>query len=134
MTLKVWPTQPSHDEAAAHVATFMSTLTAGKLDEAYALVAHAWDDWNENVYNLFQDHYLIHETPPDSSFEGNWWKTNRAWLADLTAQGAEWMGAKKNVLWIDIVYRGEPSGYVGEFQLVEKDGGWVVQHNAFKMA
>src|SRR5690349_9253359 len=135
MPPKTWPTKPSNEDVLAHVQAFFAALTAGKVEEAEAMVSHAWEDWNENVYNLFQDHYLIHETPPDSSFEGNWWKQNRAWLADLSHQGGEWMGKHENVLWVDVVYRGAPSGYVGEFQVEEADGGgFVVQHVAFKMA
>lgn len=132
--MKTWSEKPSNDEVLALVKSFIETLAAGKIEEAEAMVGHAYEDWNENVYNLFQDHYLIHATPPDSSFEGNWWKTNRAWLADVAMQGGEWMGKNKNVLWVDIVYRGEPSGYIGEFQVVDEEGGFAVQHNAFRMA
>ncbi|HEY2408425.1 MAG TPA: hypothetical protein VGI10_20600 [Polyangiaceae bacterium] len=34
----------------------------------------------------------------------------------------------------DIAYRGEPSGYIGEFQIVDAEGGFAVQHTAFRMA
>ena len=78
MTVKAWSAKPSDDEVRAHVDAFFQALAAGKLEDAEAMVGHAYEDWNENVYGLFQDHYLVHETPPDSSFEGMWWKTNRA--------------------------------------------------------
>jgi hypothetical protein len=42
------------------------------------------------------------------------------------------MGEK--VLWVDIAFRGEASGYIGEFQIVDKDGGFAIQHNSFRMA
>ena len=132
---KVWPTKPSNDDVVAHIRAFFDTLRAGKLDEAEVMIAHAYDDWNENVYSLFQDHYLIHDTPPDSSFEGNWWKSNRAWLADFSLPDSpQWVGKAKNVAWFDIAYRGERSGYIGEFQVVDTGGGFTVQHNAFRMA
>lgn len=130
--MKKWSEKPSRDDVAAVVQSFLATLVAGKMDEAEAMVAHAYEDWNENVYNLFQDFYLLHEIPPDSSFEGNWWKKNRAWLADLSTTGSEWVG--EDVLWIDLAYRGKANGYIGEFQVVDEDGGFVVQHNAFRMA
>jgi hypothetical protein len=132
-SMKVWSSPPSYEDVRAYLQTFFDALSGGKLEEAEGMVAHAYQDWNENVYNLFQDHYLIHESPPDSTFVGNWWKTNRAWLADISAQpGGEWMGEK--VLWVDIAFRGEASGYIGEFQIVDKDGGFAIQHNSFRMA
>lgn len=135
LAMQTWQARPSEAEVVRHAREFFATLVAGKLEDAEGMVAHAFEDWNENVYNLFQDHYLIHETPPDSTFEGNWWKTNRAWLADFSIAGdGQWMGKQRNVLWLDLAYRGEPSGYIAELQLEERDGKFVLQHNAFRMA
>jgi hypothetical protein len=133
--MKTWKDKPSDDEVRVELQAFFDTLRTGKLDEAEAMVAHAYPDWNESIYALFQDHYLIHATPADSSFEGNAWKTDRAWLADLTiGDNVEWMGKNRNVLWVDIVYRGEASGYVGEFMLQSGDVGFFLERQAFKMA
>ena len=39
-----------------------------------------------------------------------------------------------NVLWLDLAYRGQPSGYIAEFQVIERDNVFVLQHDAFRMA
>lgn len=44
------------------------------------------------------------------------------------------MGKQKNVLWLDIAYRGNASGYIAELQVVETDGTFALQHTAFRMA
>jgi len=135
MTHRTWPTKPSQEEAVEHALAFFEALRSGELERAEAMVPHAYEDWNENVFNLFQDHYLIHTTPPDSSFEGGWWRSNRGWLADFSVDGpGEWMGKAGNVLWLSLAYRGEPSGYVAEFQIVPEGEHFVLQHNAFRMA
>ena len=135
MAHTIWPTRPSNDQVLVVFRQFFDAVCAGKLEEAEAMVAHAYEDWNENVYNLFQDHYLIHSTPPDSTFDGKWWNANRGWLADFTIAGdPQWMGKLNNVVWIDLAYRGKPSGYIAELQVVEQEGGFVLEHQAFRMA
>ena len=134
MTVRKWTERPAAEDVEAYVRDFVAVLTSGRVEDAEGMVEHAFDDWHENVYNLFQDHYLMHATPPDSSFEGNWWRHNREWLSDVTIENPEWVGQRGTTLWVDVVYQGEPSGYIGEFQVVSTDGEWSVQHNAFRMA
>ena len=66
--MKSWSERPSNEEVLAHTRAFFSTLVSGELEEAETMVAHAYDDWSENLFNLFQDHVLVHQTPPDSTF------------------------------------------------------------------
>jgi hypothetical protein len=133
--MQTWTTKPANEAVLEHARAFFAALVSGEIEKADGMVAHAYEDWNENVYNLFQDHVLVHTTPPDSSFEGEWWKKNRGWLADFSLEGeGQWMGKQKNVLWLDVAYRGEPSGYIAEFEVVETNGAFALQHTAFRMA
>jgi hypothetical protein len=52
-SMKVWSSPPSHEDVRAYLQTFFDALSGGKLEEAEGMVAHAYQDWNENVYNLF---------------------------------------------------------------------------------
>jgi hypothetical protein len=132
---KIWAERPSNAEVRAYLQGFFDELRAGRLEQAEAMVAHAYPDWNESIYALFQDHVLTVMTPADSTYEGGGWKTDRSWLADLTVkEGGEWMGKLGNIVWIDFEYRGESIGYVAEFMVKEGDGGFHVERQVFKMA
>ncbi|AKV01637.1 hypothetical protein AKJ09_08300 [Labilithrix luteola] len=130
---KIWKEKPSHDDVRRFLHGFFEQLRAGKVEEAKALVGHAYEDWNESLFTVWQDHYLIHEIPKDSSFEGREWDTNRAWLSDLTIKDdIEWVN--DDCAWVDFIYRGDPSGYIGEFAVKQDADGYFVQRTIFKMA
>src|SRR5689334_12261548 len=120
--MKLWKDRPSNQEVEDLLKTYFKHLQNGELDQALALVTNAYDDWEGTLYTVWQDHYLIHEIPNDSTFEGREWIDNLNWLKDLTIQPTmEWMN--DNIIWVDFIYRGEPSGYIGEFHVKNNNEG-----------
>ncbi len=131
--IQIWNEMPSKPEVEAFIKSFFKTLQSGDLQKAQSMMGHAYPDWNESIYTTWQDHYLIHEIPKDSSYEGGEWKTDLKWLKDLTIQDKiEWM--KDDLLWVDFLFRGQPSGYIGEFAIKKNDEGYFIQRNIFRMA
>jgi len=131
--MKTWTNEPSNQEVEATITEYFQLLQNGKLDEATALISCEYDDWLDTLFMVWEDHYLIHEIPKDSSFEGKEWLNDLKWLQDLTIKPEmEWINPK--FVWADFIYRGEPSGYIGEFAVQPIDGGYTVKRMIFKMA
>jgi hypothetical protein len=132
---KRWATRPSPEEARIYLQRFFDALRDGKIEVAQAMVTHAYEDWDESVFLLFQEMHLIHETPADTSFEGRGWDRDRGWLRDLSVKdGAEWMGPDGSIAWIDLAFRGNPTGHIAQFQVRESSSGWVIERQIFRMA
>ncbi|MVT09302.1 hypothetical protein [Chitinophaga tropicalis] len=131
--MKIWKEQPANQEVEAVIAEYFQLLQNGKLDEATELISSEYDDWLDSLFVVWQDHYLIHEIPKDSSFDGKEWLNDLSWLKDLTIKPEmEWINDK--YVWADFIYRDEPSGYVGEFCVKQIDEGYTVKRVIFKMA
>jgi hypothetical protein len=132
--MKVWKEEPAKEEVEVLIAEYFKHLQNGELDKAVALIDSEYGDWEDTLFVVWEDHYLIHEIPKDKSFEGREWFNNLAWLKDLTIKPEmEWINEK--IVWTDFIYRGEPSGYIGEFAIQENEaGGYHVQRMIFKMA
>jgi hypothetical protein len=129
----IWKTKPSHEEVEALVNDYFKLLNSGQLDQAESLIPSEYEDWHESIFTVWEDHYLIHEIPNDSSFEGNEWLNDRGWLKNLTIKPEmEWMN--DDIVWADFVYRKKVSGYIGEFVIQETDGGFTVKRTSFQMA
>ena len=82
--MKIWKNEPTKQEAEAVITEYFQLLQNGKLDEATAMIGSAYDDWLDTLFVVWEDHYLIHEIPKDSSFEGKEWLNDLTWLKDLT--------------------------------------------------
>lgn len=132
--IKIWAEKPTHEEVESYVKQFFQLLQSGHLDEAKGMVEHAYADWDDTIHVVWEDHYLVHERgPQDKSLEGMEWKKNLDWLKDLTIEdNFEWL--KEDRVWVNFVYRGKPSGYIGEFAVVKGEDGYFVQRVIFQMA
>lgn len=131
--MKTWKEEPGKQEVEALITEYFQLFQNGKLDEANELIGGAYDDWLDTLFVVWEDHYLIHEIPKDSSFEGKEWLNDLTWLKDLTIKPEmEWINPK--YVWADFIYRGEPSGYIGEFSIQQIDEGYTVKRMIFKMA
>jgi len=129
----IWKTKPSHEEVEALVNEYFKLLISGQLDKAEALINSEYEDFHESLFTVWEDHYLIHKEPKDSSFEGKEWLNDLNWLKNLSIKPEmEWMS--DDVVWADFIYRGKPSGYIGEFGIQETDGGFTVKRTGFQMA
>ena len=124
---------PPREAVQAVIKAFFGHLQAGDLAAAQRHVGHEYPDWDESIYTVWQDHYLIHATPKDSSFEGREWQNDTAWLRDLAIKDEfEWLSDDR--VWVDFLYRGNPSGYIGEFVVAPRAGGFDVRRVIFRMA
>jgi hypothetical protein len=131
--MKIWKEEPGKQEVETLITEYFQLLQNGELDKAVDLIGSEYDDWLDTLYMVWQDHYLIHEIPKDSSFEGEEWLKDLAWLKDLTIKPEmEWINPK--FVWADFIYKGEPSGYIGEFSIQPTEGGYIVKRMIFKMA
>jgi hypothetical protein len=131
--MQTWPQPPSKEEVERVIKTFFGHLQAGRFAEAHDSVGHACDDWEDTLYTVWQDHHLIHAIPKDNSFEGREWATDLAWLKDLSIlDKMEWMSEDR--VWADLTFKGEPSGYIGEFCIEPVPEGYRVQRVILKMA
>lgn len=131
--MKIWNNEPGKQEVEALITEYFQLLQKGKLDEATDMIGSAYDDWLDTLFVVWQDHYLIHEIPTDSSFDGKEWLNDLTWLKDLTIKPEmEWIN--DSYVWADFIYRGEPSGYIGEFSIKKTDEGYTVRREIFKMA
>lgn len=131
--MKIWKEKPANQEVEAVITEYFQLLQNGKLDDATELIGSEYDDWLDSLFVVWEDHYLIHEIPKDSSFDGKEWLNDLTWLKDLTIKPEmEWINDA--YVWADFIYRGEPSGYVGEFCVKQIDGGYTVKRVIFKMA
>lgn len=131
--MKIWKDKPSKQAVEDLLKTYFQHLQNGEIDKALSLTSNAYDDWEDTLYVVWQDHYLIHEIPKDNTFEGREWINDLGWLKDLTIQPTpEWLS--DDMVWVDFVYRGEPSGYIGEFRVIKNDEGYHVERTIFKMA
>jgi hypothetical protein len=131
--MKIWKEKPSQQETEKFLADYFNLLQHGELEKVETLTTHAYSDWLDTLYLVWQDHYLIHEIPADNSFEGKEWLTQLGWLKDLEIKPEmEWLN--DNTVWVDFIYKGEPSGYIGEFRVKQNDEGYSVERVIFKMA
>ncbi|MEY4561638.1 MAG: hypothetical protein RLZZ618_915 [Pseudomonadota bacterium] len=131
--LQTFDQKPSNEEVEKIITSFFALLQAGEIEKAHGLVEHAYNDWEESIHLVWEDHHLIHESVDDSSFEGRAWINDRAWLKDLTIKDSmEWIN--EDYVWADLIYRGKASGYIAEFSVQKGDDGYFVQRMIFKMA
>ncbi|PWV46530.1 hypothetical protein [Chitinophaga sp. S165] len=131
--MKTWTNEPAKPEVEALISEYFQLLQNGKLDDATELIGSEYDDWLDSLFVVWEDHYLIHEIPKDSSFDGKEWLNDLTWLKDLTIKPEmEWINDR--YVWADFIYRDEPSGYVGEFCIKKIDEGYTVKRVIFKMA
>ncbi len=138
--LKTWNKNPAESEIKNAVEQFFDYLKNGELDNAKNYVKHADDDWLDTIFAIWQDHYLIHETPKDSSFEGKEWLNDLNWLKDLDVVKDDFNiympnGKRKNTsVDIGLQYRDEPSGYAAAFTVKNKDGKYYLERGLIAMA
>ena len=136
VTLKTWKEKPTEAEAQKVVEDFFDYLKKGELDNAKNLVDHVYDDWNESIHVIWRDHYLIHESAQDESFEGNEWLNNLEWSQNLGILDDFMWGEEKNdstYFDVSVTYLGEPSGFAAQFYLVHKDDQYFVKRDLISL-
>ncbi len=146
--MKVWTSPPAKREVEEEVRRFFSLLTRGKLEEARDAVAHAHDDWQSQLWSLWQDTYLISleddedaTLPADTSLEGEVWLARLDWLADLGIEERfHWrqreatVAAEGESFFVNVTYRGAVTDASAEFRLARRQGGLVLMREIIHVA
>jgi hypothetical protein len=139
---KDWNEFPTQTEVITAVRTFFQLLKEGNTDKAYELVEHAFNDWEHQLWSLWQDTFLIwaedQEIPVrDESFEGESWR-EKGWYSRLDIEpeflwGTEGLESPFHVV---IKYDGLPTDVCGEFQVVKNDVSrkYCVRRNSMRIA
>ncbi len=134
--MKKWNEPPAKVEIETELKGFFSLLQGGKLDEAKAAVAHHSDDWDSQIWSIWQDTYLIYleeldQEVDDDSFEGKGWLSDLSWLSDLGIDGTfHWDDDGDHVnpegehLFVNLTFKGEVLDVSGDFRVVRDDGGY----------
>ncbi|KFF04329.1 hypothetical protein [Flavobacterium reichenbachii] len=136
-TFKTWKEKPTELEVQNVVEDFFAYLKKGELDNAKNSVDHLYDDWEESIHVIWRDHYLIHETAQDESFEGREWINNLEWTQNLGILDDFMWGEEKGssrYLDVSVTYMEEPSGFAAQFYLVKNDDHYVVKRGLIDMA
>ncbi|KUJ63509.1 hypothetical protein AR687_02125 [Flavobacteriaceae bacterium CRH] len=137
-TLKTWKEKPTELEVQNVVEDFFAYLKKGELENAKNIVDHSYDDWDESIHVIWRDHYLIHESAKDESFEGKEWLHNLEWLNNLGILD-DFVWAEENdrnfrYFDVSVTYLGEPSGFAAQFYLVKDDNHYFVKRDLIDMA
>lgn len=141
---KTWASAPDKGEVEAELRGFFDALQSRAVGEARDRVAHRFDDWEAQLHSLWQDTYLIlledeGREVEDESFEGRAWAEDTTWLADLACGPISWDGAAPQAadrewLYAVVIYDGVETDVTAEFQVVVRDGAWVLERNALRIA
>lgn len=56
--MKIWNTPPAKKDVELEVKRFFSTLQQALISDAEAMIAHSYDDWESQIWFLWQDTYV----------------------------------------------------------------------------
>ncbi len=144
--MKKWDQPPTKAEVESEVKAFFSLLQSGKLDEAKAAVAHQFDDWESQVWSIWQDTYLIYleeldQEVDDDTLEGKVWCNDLSWLNDLEIENTfHWddegdrVDAEGEHLFVNLIYKGEVVDVSGDFRVVKEDDGYRLMRESIHAA
>ncbi|MBW2735248.1 MAG: hypothetical protein JRH20_22930 [Deltaproteobacteria bacterium] len=143
--MKTWDQPPTKAEVEAELKSFFALLQEGKLEAAGAAVAHHSDDWESQVWSLWQDTYLIYleeldEEVPDDSFEGKGWLKDLRWLRDLRIdetfrwdEEGDCVDPEGEHVAFNLVYRREVLDLSGTFEVIKKDDGYHLTRESIRI-
>ena len=127
--LKTWNENPSESEVKNAIEQFFTYLKKGDLDNAKNYVRHAYEDWLDTIFVIWEDHYFLYDTPKDSSFDGKEWLNDLEWLKDLDIVKDDFNiyppneERTKTYADIGLQYRNKPSGYGAAFTIEKDENG-----------
>lgn len=139
---QTWEQKPTRKEVETCIKDFFKLLNAGKLDEARDSIALKFNDWNSQIWSLWQDTYLVHlsiekpkECPKSTSFKSNGWKNNLDWLQELSIDKFHWQRwALKNTFFVSLCYANKKRDVTADFSVQETPRGLVVMREIFRVS
>jgi hypothetical protein len=123
------PERPSRSVVESIIRSFFGLLAQQKLDEAEHAVDHHSLDWPFQIWPLWQDTVALDMDPDDPawSFEAGTWKQHLSWLGRIGIDNTFHWSDDGNSLFTHVTDNGELTDTSADFDIVEKDGGWVVR-------
>lgn len=145
--MKIWAEPPRKEEVEDEVRRFFDLLRDGEIDAAREAVVHHSDDWEPQLWSLWQDTYLVYleevdREVDDDSLEGGLWRGDLDWLQDLgVAETFHWDEPGQRVaprgehFSVNLIYRGEVVDVSADFRVVVGEaGGYLLQREIIHMS
>jgi hypothetical protein len=144
--MKTWEQPPSKAEVEAELKRFFELLRNGDLEAAGAAVAHHSDDWDSQIWSLWQDTYLIYleeldQEVEDDSFEGKAWLNDLSWIKDLGIDETFRWDEEEDVvnpegehLFVNLTYKGEVLDVSGDFRVTKDQGSYRLMRQIIHVA
>lgn len=132
-----WKEKPEKKEVEKIIKDFFILLKNGKLNEAKELVNHKHDDWESQIWSIWQDTYLIDleeigEEVEDDTFEGNLWKNDLNWLEQLSIEDKfHWT---EDEVFVNIIYNNIVTDVSAEFSIDKKEDNYIVTKEIIHIA
>lgn len=128
--MKKWKQKPANKEVEKLIKEFFRLLQQGNLDQAKNLINHRYDDWDSQIWSIWQDTYLIYledlnQEAEDDTFEGNLWKNDLNWLKKIEIEDKfHWDG--DNSLFVNIIYENVVTDVSADFSLEQNEAGYIL--------
>ena len=131
--IKKWTEVPTKNSVKDELTIFFELLRCGQLDQAKDSIAHHSNDWDYQLWVLWQSTYLLMleemgQEIDDESFEGQGWLIDLDWLSDLgVEETVHWEFPEAFVhpdgehFFVNLMYQGEILDVSGDFRVI-KDG------------
>lgn len=144
--MKTWQEPPTKIEVRREIEHFLALLREGKLELAQASVGHTFQDWDTQIWSLWQDTYLIYleeldEEVEDDSFEGKLWLQDLAWLQDIgIEESLHWDTATDRVsaqgehFFVNLNYKGVALDVSANFSVTQQAGSFCVMRESIQAA
>jgi hypothetical protein len=143
--VKRWRNPPAKSEVEDELRAFFALLRHGKLEDARAAIGHKYDDWDSQLWSIWQDTYLIYleeldQGVEDDSFEGRAWLGDLSWLAELGVDDRfQWDKPGDRVidgehLFVNLTYKGKVLDVSGDFSVVKDGDGFQLMREIIHAA
>lgn len=135
--MKNWKEKPRIEEVEETIKEFFDLLSNGKLNEAKDLINHRHDDWESQIWSLWQDTHLIFleeldQEVEDESFAGNLWKTDTSWLQKISVD--EEMSWDEDSVFVNVMYENELTDVSADFTLEKEGEGYCLTREIIRIA
>jgi hypothetical protein len=139
VSFRVFEDRPTKDEIVSEIERFFALLRACEVEEAGAAIAHAKKDWwPRQVRSLWQDLAVpwLEEQGEEADLDDDRSWRELSWLEKIGVEldGEFELDPEDDEFSVNVVYDGAVTDVSGDFRIVEKDGGWVLERQILHVA
>lgn len=125
-------------EVEQELVYFFDLVRHGKLQAANFALKHKFDDWESQIWSLWQDTYLIYseeidQEVEDDTFEGKAWLGDLSWLQDLAIEeNFHWdadgqvVAAEGESVFVNVSYKGVVTDVSAIFLVEQREGKYYL--------